>query len=306
MPNSPLVFIHKTNIKDPPNYLRATLGVARRFNPDLDIYLLGDEGTEPYAEEAKVSFFPFKEYDNSEATKLFDRVFQLIKGPRCGQSAEWIKFVFKRWFYMYNFIQTTQHTSFWTFDSDTLILTDLSSQQSKFTSYDCTEQCNGACMNGFINNLNVVKNYLETINNLFQNEKYLNTQKKEFCTTHPDYSFTEMRAYGEYKKPGCTTNGSLRIYPPTNFNSTLLQDIIAEETFDQCLVQTGKNLMVGAAPDKGYEMENGVKKLYFREGAIYLKHLDHPNLIKANSLNMSNVPPSLWNNILTYLFSNDR
>jgi len=302
MSNSPLVFIHKSNIKDPPAYLGTTLAVARHYNPLSEIFLLGDEGTHPYAKEAGVGFAAYKDYDYGEEIALFEKVFRAIKGDQCGQNPAWLKFVFKRWFYMYNFIISGGYGKFWTFDSDTLVLTDLHLQENKFKSYDCTEQCNGSCLNGFINNLEVVKGYLIKINKLFQNPTYLKSQKDEFTALHTDYAFTEMRAYAEYKKPKSTVGGSLTIHSPNHFKSILLQEVIDNETFEPCLVQPSVKQIDGLPKDSGFEMENGQKKLYYENDHIYLRHLDHPSLVKANSLNMSNVSAGTWNKILDYLF----
>jgi len=107
-------------------------------------------------------------------------------------------------------------------------------------------------MNGFINGQWVVKGYIDTINQLFQDEGFLN---KTLCELkkHPNWAFTEMRAYLEYKKM-------------VSIRSIRLNSIINQETFDDCIYGDGQeyNMKVIETGDR--------KKLFFQDGLIYEKH----------------------------------
>ena len=105
MMKTPLIFIHKSNIKDSQEYLYDTFRVAKKYNPDMDIYLLGDGNNKHYADKVGIKFEYYDDYSGGEESEKFEKVFQVIKGPHHG-SEEWIKFVFKRWFYIYNFIKS--------------------------------------------------------------------------------------------------------------------------------------------------------------------------------------------------------
>lgn len=259
--NYPIIFIHEGDC----DYLEYTLKCAKVFNPRARVILLGDETNEKYKEPGIEHFF-YKDFQG-EKSVLFDSVFQPIAGKDHIREAWWINFVFKRWFHMFYFIKNQRITRFWTFDSDTLILCDPNLKTDKFKEYDFTEQCNGMCINGLINNPEIIEAYLDKINKLFQDETYLNRQREDF-KVHTDYAFTEMRAYLEFKQN-------------TPIKTLRLNTIIDDETFDDCICQ-----------QHDMEMEGGVKKLYFRDGGVYLKHLPSQRLIKANSLNMSWVPVS--------------
>lgn len=257
----PIIFIHKGDS----DYLTYTLRCAKLFNPETKIILLGDETNEHY-KSLGIKHYYYSEYEGEESY-LFDSIFKYIAGREHPGKPWWVHFVFKRWFHIYYFIRKHNINKFWTFDSDTLILTDLSKQAYKFTGYDCTEQCNGMCMNGLIGNHVIVKRYIDTINSLFQDEEYLYKQEKEF-ETNTTYAFTEMRAYVEFK------NNS-------NIKTIRLNSIINDETFDDCICQ-----------QHDMEMDGKVKKLYFKDGGVYFKNIPVQKLIKANSINMSWVPVS--------------
>ncbi|NWF98010.1 MAG: glycosyltransferase [Nitrospirae bacterium] len=257
----PIIFIHKGDS----DYLTYTLRCAKLFNPQAEIILLGDETNEHFKSHG-IKHYYYSEYEGEES-HLFDSIFKYIAGKDHPGKPWWVHFVFKRWFHIYYFTKKHNISRFWTFDSDTMILTDLSKQAFKFIKFDCTEQCNGSCMNGLIGNSVIVKGYIDQIINLFQDEEFLLKQQKEF-EIKTKYAFTEMRAYEIFRqKEGIQT--------------IRLNSIINDETFDDCICQQHE-----------MEIEGGVKKLYFINNGIYLKHIPTQKLIKANSLNMSWVPVS--------------
>lgn len=134
-------------------------------------------------------------------------------------------------------------------------------------------------MNGFIRSIKILDGYINKINELFQNELYLNEQLKDF-QLHPEWAFTEMRAYNTYKND-------------SNINSIRLNTIIKNETFDDCICN-----------QDGYEMDNqsktpnNIKKLYKnKHNLIFCYHLEEKRFIKMNSLNMSWVPNYFFDKI---------
>jgi len=304
MMKTPLIFIHKSNIKDSQEYLYDTFRVAKKYNPDMDIYLLGDGNNKHYADKVGIKFEYYDDYSGGEESEKFEKVFQVIKGPHHG-SEEWIKFVFKRWFYIYNFIKSKSFDRFWTFDSDNLIISRLHDNEYKFEGYDCTEQCSGACINGLVNNVSVVKGYLDKINELFEDDFYVARQINEFNTINPTYAFTEMRAYAEYKKRYSTAGGKMDIYSPRDFKSILLQEIIDGETFDQSLSQPDEKILCGEERNSGFEMQNGIKKIYLQDGKIYQKFVDTGELARVNAINMSWVDHRIWKSIVKYVIGDE-
>lgn len=256
-------------------YLIYTLKQVKLTNPECRIILLGDQENKNTAKIANVEHYYFKDYDNSAEILKFEAVFKHIAGIK-HKKEFWTKFVFKRWFYIHNFIRKNNIDSFWHFDSDNMILSNLEDQEYKFKDFDCTEQCNGICMNGYISSFDVVDGYVNKINDLFVDEEYLNEQKIDFIN-NPDYAFTEMRAYKAYKEQ-------------EKIKSIRLNKIIDKESFDDCICQ-----------EHGYDVYTVplggryLKKIYTdNHGTFYCYHLNSTTYIKMNSLNLSWVPTSLF------------
>lgn len=166
----PIIFIHKGDsnfLNGIGNYLQYTLKFARRFNPNTEIILLGDESNNKY-QKYDIKHFNFSKYDDRKDIIEFNKIFQFIRNntglkestKKLKKIKEFEKFCFLRWFYLYYFLEENGIDKCWYFDSNTLILTDLSAHQNKYKEYDCTEQCNGSCMKGLINNIQVLKGYI--------------------------------------------------------------------------------------------------------------------------------------------------
>lgn len=269
----PIIFIHYGDSE----YLRYTINSAKVFNPFSRVILLGDKSNQHYIDLGIEHFF-FENYSSSPEIILFKKVYQFIGGINHGRP-EWTQFVFQRWFHIFEFIQSQSIEQFWTFDSDNLILADLHKYQDEAVKYDCTEQCNSSCMNGFVGSSRVVRGYVNTINSLFLDKDYLEKQAKDFIK-QTGYAFTEMRAYDEYRNRN-------------NLNTIRLQKLSDGETFDECLCQP-------------HEMEflNGKKKLFLRNGSIYQKQNNSKKLLKVNTINMSWTDIRLIEELFTYAINN--
>jgi hypothetical protein len=278
---SPIIFTHYGVSP----YLGDVFKMVKRSNPNTPVILLGDEQNRSLAMQHGIRHLAFTDYGSGELIETFDRVYELIQGHEHSNikgGRDWVNFVFKRWFYIYNFLKDEGVTSFWHFDSDTMILSSLAEHESTFADYDCTDQCNGCCLNGFIPNINTVEEYLITINELFQDDTFKAQQKKEFREQHPKFAFTEMRAYEYYKHKS-------RFRPRTIRLNTITQGI----TFDDSLRQPHGMVM------EPFYQGKYIKKIYVNQGGRF--HCQHkishatPQVI---SLNMSWVPLSFYKTVL--------
>ena len=161
-----------------------------------------------------------------------------------------------------------------------MILADLKLREARFEAYDCTEQCNGMCMNGFIGDLTIVYRYLNKINAIFSRTGYLEKQAEEFRKREQYFSFTEMRAYNVFKTE-------------ETFRKVRLNEIIDGESFDDCICQS-----------HGMEMEklwNGreIKRIYFSaDGKCFSKALNNGGLVRMVTLNCSWVPIYIFRTVL--------
>ncbi len=279
--NAPILFCHYGNS----TYLPYVLEVARLTNPDKEIFLLGDQDNRWLGAAKNIKHYFFDDYRYGNEIETFDLVYRLVQGKRHNPirgGKDWVNFVFKRWFYINNFLISQGIDDFWHFDSDNMILDALARHEKKFRRYDCTEQCNGICMNGYISKRSVVSQYIRTINGIFQNQKYLEDLQREFDQENEDFAFTEMRAYKIFKES--------KEYP---IHSIRLNTIIDGSTFDDCICQ-----------EHGMEMERilyskDIKKVYLSpHGEFYCQEKASHHFVKMNSLNLSWVPDSLFKIVL--------
>jgi len=283
--DAPLIFIHYGDSY----YLKHSLAAAVAFNPDKEIILLGDAANAHHAIDG-VEHIAFDDFSHGALIERFNEVFQYIAGDEQQREA-WTRFVFQRWFLIHRFLVERKNERFWTFDSDTLIVTRLSQYESQLEDYDCTEQCSGICMNGFIASVDVVRNYLEKMIELFTRPSFLRRQRAKL-KDRPTYAFTEMAAYVQYREESAV-------------RSAWLGRIVDGETFLDCLCTVNEHRVY--LNDDEYELSgetiwgNEVKKVYLgSDGTVYCRHLKSDRLIRLNTINMSWLPGWLFADLLNH------
>lgn len=275
---APIVFIH---YGDTP-YLKYTLALAKKQNPDKTVFLLGDEKNKKYEQQLDIQHISFTRYDRSQDIQEFSKNFKYVGGAnrQKPQDKRFEFFCHIRWFYLHEFMKESNYSMCWYFDSDTLVLSPLSGEEKKFDAYDITEQSNGSNMKGIIR-LEQIKNFTKTISMLFADSRYADEQRKDI-EKNPDYALSDMRAYMAFKK----------LYQP---RTIMLNTILGNETHDECICE-----------DDGMEMEYSnrlkrtIKKLYFKDGEIYEKSSTTGLLIKLHTINMSWVSTSLIEKVYYY------
>ena len=267
MNNSPIIFCHF----GVSNYLRITLLSAKISNPNKKIYLLGDYENEYLAKGIGINHIYFNQFESAVSITEFNNKFQFVAGISHGR-LEWTKFVFIRWFYVNEFIMQNNIHSFWHFDSDNLIVADLSQFESRFSQFDNTEQCGGICINGYISTSQITQLYTKHIIDLFNDIDFLNEQKIK-CENNSSFAFTEMAAYNHFKIK-------------YNLNTTRLNCFECGDTFDDCLASSDNM-------EQSIELYNGykIKSIYIgSQNQFYFKHAVSKKYIKVNSFNLSWMP----------------
>jgi hypothetical protein len=266
--SAPILFIHYGASP----YLYYTLRCAKKFNPDKSVILLGDKYNRLIGKMCGVEFYDINDFAGSEELKQFDKNYRFIAGEKHGRQV-WTNFVFRRWFILHQFLRATNTECFWTFDSDTLVLTGLSEKENYFQSVDSTEQCGGRCLNGYIKNFSVVDGYIHSMLATLSDEKQMEAIRNEI-KQNPSYAFTEMKAYEIYKAGH-------------SFQSAYLVRIRKDETFDDCICYRDgmelSNHKTGA---------NYPKRVFTNGQHIFFKDAETGNYIRANTINMSWVPDS--------------
>jgi hypothetical protein len=285
---SPLIFIH---YGDAP-YLAQTLQTARRTNPEKRIVLLGDAANRRYARNV-AEHVCFDDLAGGEDLAVFDRVFQVIQGGRhrfnkLRGTEFWLRFVFRRWFLVANFLEREKIDAFWTFDSDTLILAPLASREARFSGYDCTEQCRGECLNGFVRSSQLARAYVRTINQLFQDPDFLDAQRRRL-ETHAGLAFNEMDAYCEFRHR-------------SNLRSIRASEPIDGETFDDALAFVDE---YEQAPQKVLE-RTSIKRLWTSpQGGLFARR-QTGEIIRLLTANLSWMPAFIYQRVSALAVSPER
>lgn len=292
MEPSPIIFCHYGYSE----YLTFVLAQVKSTNPKTRIILLGDDNNKVIAKECGIEHCNFSKLSETKEIKKINQVYQHVAGESHGKPF-WTNFVFKRWFYVHSFLLENGINEFWHFDSDNMILDDLNKHKYKFDSYDCTEQCESYCINGFISGLVVVQGYVDKIISLFQDQNYLAAQREDL-SKKPTFAFTEMRAYTAYRDQ-------------ESIKSIRLNTIINGETFDDCICFDDGYFQYDYSINYRY-----LKKIYFNNNEIYFKLIKSKDYIKVVSLNLSWVSTEVfkavsdiymgkWFNSLNYKLNSD-
>jgi hypothetical protein len=277
----PILFIHY----GPALYLRWTLESARRHNPSCRIILLGDESNR-HNTKGIAEFHAFEKFSHTELVREFDTSFQVIQGEhhrftKLGGMETWLHFVFRRWFLIGEFIKLEGIDSFWTFDSDTLILADLMHRSKRFASFDATCQCKGACLNGWVGSAELVHNYNLFTVGLFKNNNYMKAQRQRL-KQHSGLAFNEMDAFTDFVRQ-------------TGIRTFHAQNSINNEAFDDALAfvdkfEPAREKVLGRTPVKRL-WNNKIGRIFAREkGGCFVRLL---------TCNMSWMPDFLWKRLMS-------
>ncbi len=277
--DAPILFIHY----GPASYLHWTLRCARRTNPDKRIFLLGDESNRRSAEGA-AEYFPFEDFSSGAKHARFQEVFQAIQGERHrfskhGGVETWLKFVFRRWFLIEGFLAHENIDSFWTFDSDTIVLAPLAPREARFRDVDATTQCRGECLNGWVGSFRLVERYTACILDLFSDPLFLDAQR-ERLRAQAGLAFNEMDAFSEFRRrENVATRRASEFFDGEAFDDALAFAEDYERALDPIL---------GRIP---------VKRLWTTQsGGIWAKSGGIP--VRLLTCNMSWMPDYLWRRIL--------
>lgn len=176
--------------------------------------------------------------------------------------------------------------AFWTFDSDTLVLADLSRREERFRAFQATTQCRGRCLNGWVGCPGLVKSYLEAMITMFSDEAFLEEQRRRL-EEHSGQAFNEMDAFEKFaRREGVVVPHAA--------------EPIANEAFDDALASVpgyvaSERLVRGRIKVKAL-WQDDVRGLYVRRTA-------DQSYIRLLTCNMSWMPPGIWRKLRRYVLS---
>ena len=276
----PIIFIHY----GPAHYLKWTLEAAQRTNPEKRIVLLGDLSNRRFVGRG-VRFVDFETLAGGKKEREFQKVFQVIQGERHrfnkhGGMEVWLKFVFRRWFLVEEFLSREGLDSFWTFDSDTLVIAPLGPRESRFKDVEATTQCRGECLNGWVGSLHLVQRYTSCILELFSDASFLDAQH-ERLRIHAGLAFNEMDAFGEFRRR-------------ESINTWHGEMPIGGEFFDDALAFSDG---FESAPEKVLG-KTDIKRLWTDGESIFAMQKEFGQFVRMLSCNMSWMPDYMWKRII--------
>jgi hypothetical protein len=278
MTSAPILLIHYGDS----SYLPYVIRVAQRFNPRREIIFLGDEDNE-YLTSLGVSHYKSASLQDSHELHHFNRVYQRIVNPKYPKP-KWAQFVLQRWYMINTFIARHEIDQFWTFDSDNFILDDLATHEERLSQYDCTSQCSGKCLNGFVSSRAIVQRYVDKINELLSDDNYIEIWHLKY-ENDPTLFYNEMEAFAVFVEQEQIRNFHLaQIYDGVMFDDSI--------TYDNGMELYHKTI-------KGRR----VKKLYMHDGKIYCRQRASGAFIRMNNLNLSWMPKYIFPLLFDYIVS---
>lgn len=286
--DAPIIFIHYGGAP----FLSCALRHARRSNPAKRIFLLGDEENRSFA-KGVAEFVPYKDLCKGRKSDDLLSRFRPIEGPdhqfnKLRGTRTWLRFVFLRWFCIEEHIRREGFERFWTFDSDTLLLADLSSRENRFRDFDATTQCRGRCLNGWVGSRQIVTNYTQCMIDLYGDNLFLGAQEKRVAS-QTGLAFNEMDAFEEFQR----RSGANVWHAATPIDG---------EAFDDALAMT-----------RGYEASaqkllgrTTAKRLWrSRTGGLFARE-QQGRLVRLLSCNMSWMPNFMWRRLSSECLPPDR
>ncbi len=291
----PIIFIHYGDC----GYLEYTFRLAKKFNPDADIYLLGDNDNAHYSSMG-IIHEQYGKYQYGDLWEEFLRSFECIT---TFDDKEKFTFAFCRWFILYNFLREKKVPKCWLFDSDTMICCDLNQKDGLFSGTALSLTNHISCCTCLINDHAVTQKVAELIVDLYKNDKFLAKQKRivaDHKARGQAYSFCIMTALREYQK----------LYGPCGEATDIFHDDHGVcETFGPNINSDRADLL---EDEPAWEMETEtlgpgrpIKKIYFFDKVPFCNNLKLKKFVRMNTINVSWVSIEHIGNIFRQIVEED-
>jgi hypothetical protein len=263
-PSLPIIFIHWSNS----DYLKYSFAQARRSNPGSTIYLLSDFSDPTHN---CVEYHSLFDYFHEAAE--FKHVYKHYSTN--GYHYELINF--QRWFILQDFLTANKLQRCLYLDSDTMLYVDVTEDSKKFANFDFTlSQMTSGCT-FFLNRVEALSDFCNFLLDIY-------TLKDRY---HYDKMVGHFTARRINRLPGGVCDmTAFQLYNELRFGEIgEAAQIIEGSVYDPAIT----------SPAPGFEMENGIKKIIWREGIPYGKHVRTGKEIKFNSLQFQGRTKHLMN-----------
>jgi hypothetical protein len=252
-PGLPIVFIHYSNS----DYLKYILPQARLYNPTSPIYLIGDESNRGY-----------ETIEHHMASDYFETAHDFSKIYRHFHTSnyQFELFNFQRWLILNEFVQARGLTQCLYLDTDTLLYTNVSERQKRFAEFDFTLSFMDCGSTFFLNRVEALSDFAQFLMEIYNGkEKYL---------------YNKMLAhYATFQKSGTRggvcDNCAFDCYRYEHFGEIGETALIIDGSFFDPIFDY---------PHPGLVMENGVKKVVWKDGEPFGIHARTGKEIKFDSI----------------------
>jgi hypothetical protein len=252
----PIIFIHRWNSE----HLKYSLAQAHVSNPRSTIFLLGDPSNDVYD---FVEHQPMAEYFN-DAGK-----FQKIYKHYSTHGIDFELICFQRWFILREFLIAHNVSQCLYLDSDTMLYADVTKDWKKFEQFDFTLCWNSIGCVFFVNRLKGLDEFCQFLMDIYGSKN--------------KFYYDRMVAHYAVRKKHHLAGGAcdmtaFQFYSEGNFG----QMGEASHIIDGSVYDPNINM-----PHPGFEMENGIKKIIWKDRQPYGRHVRTGEQIKFNSLHFN-------------------
>ncbi len=246
----PIIFVHQNFSY----YMQSTIQQVLFSNPESEIILLGDRTNDRYR---GIRHFLVRDIQ-AEAQKFRD-VYQHMSS----NSVTYERFCFERWFVLLDFMKRQGLESCFTSDSDVMLYSNVTSEQKNWMEYDFTSIGLITAGISYINSRKALEEFCEYMVQMYTDPALLRRLKEKYenhLHNHSPGGVCDMTAVTYYAQshPGLIGDiGAIK-------NSAM---------FDQ-----GINI------SQGLEMQNGTKRIYWKNGLPYGKLIQNGEMIRFHAL----------------------
>jgi hypothetical protein len=264
----PIIFIHRSNS----DHLKYSLAQAHASNPQSTIFLLGDPSNDVY---------DFVEHRSM--TDYFHGAgeFQKIYKHYSTHGTDFELICFQRWFILREFLIANNLSQCLYLDSDIMLYTDVTKDQKKFEQFDFTLCWNSIGCVFFLNRLKGLDEFCQFLMDIYGSKN--------------KFYYDRMVAHYAVRKKHHLTGGAcdmtaFQFYSEGNFG----QMGEVSHIIDGAVYDPNINM-----PHPGFEMENGIKKIIWKDGQPYGRHLRTGEQIRFNSLHFNGRAKNLMSQYYT-------
>jgi GR25 family glycosyltransferase involved in LPS biosynthesis len=226
----PIIFIHRGAAR----HLACAIAQARQSNPGSEIFLLGDCFNR--------GLIPAKHFWIGDFFGTAGQFYNLYQ-HRSTNGIEYERFCFQRWFILQEFLEKRGLDACLYLDSDVLLFSNATGEARRFEQYDLTpSHTSPHCM--FIHSREKLRKFCSFLMECYSSPELFGRLEKHYLelqARNAPGGVCDMTAFGLYEEMGLGQMADL--YPAKDGSA-----------YDHSMSDAG-----------GFEMENGIKKIYWPE-----------------------------------------